>query len=250
MALLIDSTSVSRAIAKGPSFFKRLIHSYMRIAAALITDDISLELYWMPSELNPADGPSVLPEHASNLCLPAHLLLRQKAFSFDFLRKADKSHKAFAEFHKESIRFARWSERKCPSAWTIVQLDESLCRYVCGLYRTNSRRGQRQKFLYALYGIEFFLLETAGALKNARQSASGKTQRIPVSSPLPLPRGIAHALSYYFWLKGDRKTALALSLGFHCYLSARNFATCAFGTFAISLTLNSRAFLLQLSVAA
>ena len=56
--LLVDNSAVLGALIKGRSSVKRMNHLCRRIAALLLGAGIMPYWVWVPSELNPADGPS------------------------------------------------------------------------------------------------------------------------------------------------------------------------------------------------
>ena len=58
LPLLIDNTTALGALSKGRSSSSHINRSCRRFIAAQILAGVVLDLYWVPSDLNPADGPS------------------------------------------------------------------------------------------------------------------------------------------------------------------------------------------------
>ena len=56
--LLVDNTGVLGSLGKGRSASRALNYLCRQVFAAATQHDISLELHWVPSTLNPADEPS------------------------------------------------------------------------------------------------------------------------------------------------------------------------------------------------
>lgn len=60
MILLTDSAVVAYSIIKGRSSSSHLIPGLRKLAALCLSGDIALQIGWIPTHLNPADGPSRL----------------------------------------------------------------------------------------------------------------------------------------------------------------------------------------------
>lgn len=58
VSIFIDNTVILGALGKGRSSSTVLNRLCRQLCASLILGDIQLELYWVPSKINPADGPS------------------------------------------------------------------------------------------------------------------------------------------------------------------------------------------------
>lgn len=152
--------------------------------------------------------------------VPFHELVKTIVRSTKFLRRAEKTSSSITAYRCAIVRFATWLGRYHPEVVTIVQLEKALSSYACHLFRKDTRREQRQRFLYALYGMECFLPELHKVMRQARQAASGWNRIKPSKSPPPLSKSITFAIATVLLAKNETRAALAVALSFHGYLRA------------------------------
>lgn len=105
--------------------------------------------------------------------MPLHRMLRNKTRNVGVLREAGKAPSSFRSYRLATLAFSHWLKQHSPDVSELARLDELLADFGYYLYSSNQRRGQRQKFLNTLYGVEFFLPETSRELRYARQAAQG-----------------------------------------------------------------------------
>ena len=164
----------------------------------------------------------------NKFALPAHRLIRDSLSRPTFLQMSS-IHESTLKAYRISVSiFKKWLRRSCPEIWSITALDSALAVYATILYEENPKRGERQRFINTIFGLEFFVPVCKGLLREARMAAKGWNRVAPASSPPPLSLSIVHAISGFYLRRNKIDYALAFSLGFHGYLRSNELLSLRF----------------------
>lgn len=77
------------------------------------------------------------------------------------------------------LDFINWANSYYPAMSSMEDIDDVLANYAFYLCDDNPRRGQRQKILYVIAGIEFFMPRFHQRLRHSRLSVKDWDELIP-----------------------------------------------------------------------
>lgn len=118
------------------------------------------------------------------------------------------------------LRFLDWLSVQVLSLQSVADLDDALSLYTSVTYDDNPRRGERQKCINAMAGLEFFIPSLQQKLRSTRLAVRGWDRLVPSKPPLPLPESVMRALCGLFVSQNDLFLEFTLHLAFDGYLRA------------------------------
>lgn len=136
------------------------------------------------------------------------------------LRRASISSSTFRDYTAQVRNFTVYVSALGLHTDTPLQLDLAVSAYGINLYDTNPRRGNLQRYRYALFGIIFLLPELKLHLNRARQTEKVWDRTVPSKSSPPLSVTTVNAMCTWRASKGNIHASLAINLGFHGFLRA------------------------------
>jgi integrase len=217
LLLWSDSTVVVGAARKGRSSAFRLLAILRSLAALLLSTGINAYFNWIPTEKNPADGPSRRFKFDSTLGFPGEgpaRFLFPLAFSDNTRRK-----------YTRCVRdFVAWLDRNRASPASVADLDENLCDYFHDLYLTGA--GTRRSTAEAtISGLAMFLPELKRALPMAALALRGWRREVPSVPHPPLTWDLAVAIAVHMATTGLFNLGVGVLLAFECYLRVGELVT-------------------------
>ena len=234
VVLELDSLVVACALRKGRSSRAALSKHLRRLAALTLALDLHLEARWTPTSRNMADGPSrgrKLPSPCVEPPRPARdsgLSKKSRAceagdgpppWSFwSPLLEASAGSDSRSRYRSAVLKFCLFVREEAPGepVRDFADLDYWFAYWVWVCYRDGTPgRGTVEK---ALAAILLWLPEASGALPLSRRSLKGWLRLQPPKPYPPMPLHLALAAADLRAVVGDFGTAVALLVGFDCWL--------------------------------
>lgn len=207
----VDSLVVMFAARKGRSSAFQLLKRLRCLNALLLCSGSYLAVNWIPTEVNPADGPSRRYEFDSTLGFPGEGPGRS------FLQKA--AHKpATRERYVNALRrFVSWGFDHGVVCVSVEDLDRALAEFFNDLY-LDLGGGGRSIACSAMSGLHLFLPQSKGKLHVSALALRGWARLRPTISRPPLSWELAVAVAVRLGCAGRWSSGVAVLLAFDCYL--------------------------------
>ena len=234
VVLEVDSLVVACALRKGRSSRPALSKHLRRLAALTLALELHVEARWTPTSRNMADGPSRGRKMPSP-CLDPPRGARDSGLGkksraceagdgpvhWSFwtpLLEASVAHTSRQRYRNALVAFCTFVREEAPGepVREFADLDYWFSYWVWHCYSAGRPgRGTVEK---ALAGILLWLPEASGALPLSRKSLKGWMRLQPPKPYAPMPLHVALAAAILRAVVGDFGTAVALLVGFDCWL--------------------------------
>ncbi len=215
VVLWSDSTVVVGAVNKGRSSSYALLRRCRALAALLLATGVQLYCDWIPTEVNPADGPSRRYEFDSTLGYPGEGPGSRSRK--DFLLKAAFADTTRAKYEHAVAMFVTWLDRHREHFHTIEELDELLVDFIHDLYVQHGGRC-RSYAEAAVSGVAMVLPFVKGKLHSSALALRGWRRRMPSVSHPPITWDMTVCIAVHMVCKGRWEFGVATLLAFDCYL--------------------------------
>ena len=210
--LWCDSLVVVGAVRKGRSSAHQLLRKLRTLTAYLLATGIQLYCNWIPTEVNPADGPSRRFEFDSTLGFPG-----EGPPGLDFLRGAVHAESTKQKYDAAVYEFYDWMVDRDIDPDTVEELDEALCQFFHELYldRGGACRGLAEA---ALSGVNFRWPFVKGRLFYSQQALRGWRRLTPSVPHPPFTWDLTVCVGLRLALSGRWALGVGTLLAFECYL--------------------------------
>jgi hypothetical protein len=207
----VDSTVVMFAVRKGRSSAYQLLRHLRRLSAFILCSEMMLYCNWIPTEVNPADGPSRRYEFDSTLGFPG------EGPRHNFLVRAAHLPKTRKDYEKALRRFLTWADSEGCGLDSVELLDEALAAFFHDLYLAMDGGG-RSIGVAAFSGLHLFLPEVKGRLFSSSLALRGWKRLVPPVSHPPLSWDLAVVIAVRLAAVGQWPSGVGVLLAFNCYL--------------------------------
>ena len=206
-----DSLVVVYAVRKGRSSSHDLLRRLRVLSAFLLATGVQVYCNWIPTEVNPADGPSRRYKFDSTLGFPGEGPRR------DFLVKAAHSGATQKRYDDAVALFVEWMDSHGEDPGTVVEFDGVLAEFFHDLYIT--RGGACRSIAECtLAGILVILPSLKGHMGRSRLSLKGWRRLVPSQPHPPLTWDLAACIAVRMLCTGRSELGVATLLAFDCYL--------------------------------
>eukprot|EP00435_Cladocopium_sp_Y103_P020803 s2513_g5.t1 len=251
---LVDNLALALAISKGRAHDFGMLRICQQYAALSLASNVFVRVRWVPSEFNPADGPSrgslqpcsawdkyfkaedsAGPPKAAEAGHDEELEVAARAARCLRARKAAGMAEGFLEEEEtkmsmlEAASVGAAQRRQYQSylrtfkdfclehgqEWPPECLDVILADFCDELYLSGQSVATGEKTVAA---VEFHFIEQKGKLQRAKRALRGWRKTTPPLSRLPLPRLAAMGMGMVMLANNQRDMCLKLLLDFDAYL--------------------------------
>lgn len=229
------------ALAKGRSSIPDVNRLMRQVCALSVTSGLRMSWVWVRSSANPADGPSrrafALRRHAwvrdlTRECVEPHPGPRSSFSPWkgpvlrfpagcapttpEALRFCSVQPKTRSKYLRAFLAFDFWFHRyaqRCSGTFGGILSD-----YVFWCFNTGEVCRQQVVDLLSCLSLMEPSLASSGGLRAARRSLVAWGKLVPPKSWLPIPRNVLYGCVVELFARGFVSVAVALLLGFDCYL--------------------------------
>ena len=181
-----------------------------RVAALLLVSDAQVFVNWVPTEVNPADGPSRKYAFDATLGFPG-----EGPPSFLFAWAHEPSTRArYAQSVLEFVRFLSLIDARVED---VELLDELFAEWCHELYVQHGGK-RRSVAVNALCGIHLFMPRVKGSMAYAALALKGWLRAVPPVPHPPIPWEMAVAIAARMVCDGHFVWGVGVLLSFDCYL--------------------------------
>ena len=211
-----DSLVVVYAVRKGRSSSHPLLKCLRKLAAYVLATGIHVYCNWIPTEVNPADGPSRRYEFDSTLGFPGEgpgARTRNQTFLFQAAFAPATRHK----YRTAVVAFLDWVVDVGEEFTDFDELDQLMVDYMHDLYI--EKGGKCRSYAEcAVSGLSSFMPSIKGKLPRACLALRGwRRLQPPVPHP-PLTWDITVCIAYRMTATSGLRLGVATLLAFDCYL--------------------------------
>lgn len=211
-----DSSVVVGAVNKGRSSSYSLLRRCRALAALLLCTGMQLYCDWIPTEVNPADGPSRRYEFDSTLGYPGEGPGRTSRLRKDFLLRAAHADSTREKYEQAVAMFIDWLDRRAEQPDTVEELDELLCEFFHDLYVERAGTG-RSYAEAAMSGVTMVFPAAKGHLHYAGLALRGWRRKVPSTPYPPLTWDMTVCIAMHMVCNGNWRLGVATLLAFDCY---------------------------------
>ena len=208
-----DSLVVVYGVRKGRSSSQDLLRGLRKLSAFLLATGVVLYCLWIPTEVNPADGPSRKYEFDSTLGFPGegpgpkHVFLLQAAFAPATRQK----------YTKSVTDFLDWMDKVGQDPTSFPELDDALVAYIHGLFLARGGAG-RSSAECVVSGLAMFMPRVRGNLPSSCLALKGWRRECPPVPHPPLTWDLAVCIGVRVCREVRWSLGVAVLLAFDCYL--------------------------------
>jgi hypothetical protein len=206
-----DSLVTVYCVRKGRSSSYDLLRRLRRFAAILLAHDVYFYCNWIPTEVNPADGPSRRYKFDSTLGFPGEGPRKT------FLLRAATSVSTRRRYTEALILFLTWLEDAGEDPASPRELDECLAEWCHELYILkggNCRSHAENAYSACIHFLPFL----KGQFHVTSLALRGWRRLKPSVSYPPMTLDVAAVVAAHMLFSGRRDLAIATLLAHHCYL--------------------------------
>ena len=228
-----DSVVVVFSTRKGRSSAPALSRKLRKIAAYCLAVGIQVRTVWIPTEFNPADGPS----RKHQFCFPLPLqsypkpnahkeISTQKECSANYagdgpgltnLEYASVGRPTHTQYQVNVDRYYQWCHKHRRNHDTTQQVDESMAEYFQYVFdRFNGRKKQWAK--YTLCGMLFFRPSLKGSLGRSSRALRGWEKLVPTKKHPPLSWNLCKLFALFLFRMDKPSMARGLLILFNTYM--------------------------------
>jgi hypothetical protein len=207
-----DSSVVVCAVRKGRSSSHDLLRRLRSLTATLLVHNLKLYCNWIPTEVNPADGPSRRYKFDSTLGFPGEGPTRR-----DFLIRKAHADATRKKYDDAFAKFTSWVIDNNEDASSVEDFDEILCEYFHDVFILGGGKG-RSLCESTLSAISLFLPKFKTGLHFSRLALRGWKRMIPSVSHPPLTWDLTVLVAVQMAMRGRWSLGVATLLAFDCYL--------------------------------
>lgn len=214
LVLWCDSLVVVFAVRKGRSSSPELLRRIRALSAHLLATGIQMYCNYIPTEINPADGPSRRYKFDSTLGFPGEGPPRGR---HDFLVEAAYAKATIKKYNNAVDEFVSWMDAQGEDPETTEDMDEVLTEYFHDLYIMRGGRC-RSKAAATLAGVGMRCPHMKRRLTSASLALKG-WERLKPSVPYPpLTWDLTVCVGVHMASTAHLNLGLATVLAFDCYL--------------------------------
>jgi hypothetical protein len=220
LVIWCDSMVVVFAVRKGRSSSRPLLRRLRALSAYLLALGIQLYCNWIPTEVNPADGPSRRYEFDSTLGFPGegprqHDIHHKK----DFLIRASVRPATQRKYDAAIEQFGEWVDREGVIFNSVRELDEAVSEFCHATYVTRSGAGR--SVCEAVHAaLQRIIPEAKRCLHRSSMALKGWKNLVPPEPYPPLNRDLMTLVAISLTRVAGPHFGLATLLAFDCYLRA------------------------------
>jgi len=207
-----DSSVLVGAVRKGRSSSFALLVLLRRLAALSLVTDTQVHVNWVPTEVNPADGPSRRYAFDSTLGFPGEGPPRSFLYAF---AHEPRTRVRYARAVLEFVQFL--SVVGASSVQSVKQLDTLFSEWCHELFAQHGGK-RRSVAVSALAGVHLFLPEAKSHLVYSALALRGWGRAIPSIPHPPITWEMAVAIGTHMVLSGHFSWGVGVLLCFDCYL--------------------------------
>ena len=214
LVLWCDSLVVVYAVRKGRSSSPELLRRMRALSAHLLATGVQLYCNWIPTEVNPADGPSRRYKFDSTLGFPGEGPPRGR---HDFLVEAAYAKATIKKYNNAVDDFVTWMDLQGEDPETTEDMDEVLTEYFHDLYVLRGGKC-RSKAAATLAGVGMRCPHMKRRLTSASLALKGWQRLIPSVPYPPLTWDLTVCVGVHLAARVHLNLGLATLLAFDCYL--------------------------------
>jgi hypothetical protein len=209
-----DSLVVVFAVRQGRSSSAELLRRMRALSAHLLATGIQLYCNWIPTEVNPADGPSRRFKFDSTLGFPGEGPARGR---HDFLVQAAYAKATVKKYNKAVDDFVAWMDAQGEDPETTEDMDEVLTEYFHDLFVLRGGKC-RSTAAATLAGVGMRCPHMKRRLTSASLALKGWQRLVPSVPYPPLTWDLAVCVGVHMASRTHLSLGLATVLAFDCYL--------------------------------
>ena len=213
LVLWCDSLVVVFSVRKGRSSSPELLRRLRALSAHLLATGIQVYCNWIPTEVNPADGPSRRYKFDSTLGFPGEGPGRA-----DFLVRAAYSKQTIKRYDAAVHDFVAWMDKHGEDPESTEEMDEVLCDYFHDLFVMKGGKC-RSNAACTIAGVQMRCPQMKRRLTSATLALKGWEKLVPSVPYPPLTWDLAVCVAVHMsGNTSDSSHGLAVLLAFDCYL--------------------------------
>ena len=214
LVIWCDSLVVVFAVRKGRSSSPELLRRMRALSAHLLATGVQLYCNWIPTEVNPADGPSRRFKFDSTLGFPGEGPPRGR---HDFLVQAAYAKSTIKKYNDAVDAFVSWMDAQGEDPESTEEMDEVLAEYFHELYILRGGKCQ-SKAAATLAGVGMRCPHMKRRLTTASLALKGWQRLVPSVPYPPLTWDLTVCVGVHMAAKVHLNLGLATLLAFDCYL--------------------------------
>ena len=180
------------------------------LTALLLASGTSLYCNWIPTEVNPADGPSRWFKFDSRLGFPGEGPPRERD---NFLTVSAHGPATGQKYVNAVLRFLEWADENGEEPETVAELDEALTRWFHEIYRSRDGGG-RSIAASAISGLHMLVPIFKGQLAKSALALRGWARMMPSQQYPPLAWDLAVVISVHLAVNGRWALGVGTLLAF------------------------------------
>jgi integrase len=212
--LWCDSLVGVGGVRKGRSSSLFLMPRLRTLTALLLASGTSLYCNWIPTEVNPADGPSRWFKFDSRLGFPGEGPPRERD---NFLTVNAHGPATGQKYVNAVLRFLEWADENGEEPETVAELDEALTQWFHEIYRSRDGGG-RSIAASAISGLHMLVPIFKGQLAKSALALRGWARMMPSQQYPPLAWDLAVVIGVHLAVNGRWALGVGTLLAFDCYL--------------------------------